>query len=84
MIGNKLSNSPDFLSAETTASLQTNRSEPELCFAVIALDMDVSWFSAIPGIEKKPLGANSKYRRHLFDVTAAFLEQPVKIAPPLF
>lgn len=42
-----LLDSVQVLAREPTASLQADRVEPELGFAIITLDMDVGWFVPI-------------------------------------
>jgi hypothetical protein len=43
---------------------ETDLVEPELALAVAILDMDVSRFGALVGVEEEPEGSNAEHGRH--------------------
>jgi hypothetical protein len=48
----------DLVAPKAPIALKTNRSEPELGFILIALNMDVGWFIPVSRVTEKSIGAN--------------------------
>jgi len=58
-------NSVKILSAESSASLQSHRLQPELCDLIVSLNMNMSGLIAVARVKEKPIRTKSQYGWHL-------------------
>jgi hypothetical protein len=54
----------DLFPAEPVAPLQPHRIEPELCFAIVALDVNMGRLVPITCVEEETEGSTSEYGWH--------------------
>jgi hypothetical protein len=55
----------NILSPKAVASFQSDGTEPEFRLAIVALDVDMGWLTAVTGVKEDAEGAASQDGRHL-------------------
>jgi hypothetical protein len=61
-----------FHSAESSASLQPDRFQPELRRLIPALHVNMSRLVAVTGVKKEPIWPDTEYRRHFSRLAPLF------------
>jgi hypothetical protein len=64
VIFDQVLNSIDVFAAETVTTFQPNRIEPELGFAIVALDVHVRWFVSVARVKEESEWSAPQHRRH--------------------
>jgi len=68
---NEFADVSNIASTKPSARLQSHWIKPKLRQVVIALNVNVLRFVAVPGVKEEPIGSNSQCRRHALHGIAA-------------